>query len=94
VEPPWSGEVDSTLKCESCGILLLDIEPPGAEPSGDWWGDVEAAVRDEAVRRVDAREGFTCEFAPSPEQHREEYREEEAILWSQVLALAATRAQS
>lgn len=37
-------------------------------------------LRELAVERVDARHGYTMEFAPSPVQHREEYdREEEAL---------------
>ena len=34
-------------------------------------------VRDEAVRIVDARHGFTAEFAPDPQAHRDEYDAEE-----------------
>lgn len=41
---------------------------------------LEGLIRDEAVRRVDERHGFTMEFAPSPSQHKAEYDlEEEAI---------------
>lgn len=36
--------------------------------------------RDQAVANVDARHGFTVEFAPDPEQHRAEYDNEEERL--------------
>lgn len=41
---------------------------------------LEGLVRDEAVRRVDARHGYTCEFAPDPDAHRGEYDVEEATI--------------
>lgn len=92
VELIWSGEADDVTKCEECGILLFDLQPDGSEPSGDWWVEIEGSIRDLAVERVDAREGYTCEFAVDPDDHRAMYAEEERKIWSQVAALAARRA--
>lgn len=33
----------------------------------------DGKLRDEAVRIVDQRHGYTCEFAPSPAAHMAEY---------------------
>lgn len=41
-----------------------------AETAGD-------TVRDQACLAVDARHGFTMEFAPCPENHAQDYDEEE-----------------
>lgn len=90
-EALWSGELPAEAQCDECGIALHDLEPNGAEPSADWWSAVEELIRDEAVRRVDASEGFTKEFAPSPEQHAEFYNEEERRIWLQVSSLASRR---
>ena len=41
---------------------------------------MDVSARDEAIRRVDQRHGYTVEFAPDPDAHRAEYdAEEEAI---------------
>lgn len=42
-------------------------------------------VRADAVRHVDARHGYTCEFAPSPDAHREEYDARERRLMLDAL---------
>lgn len=53
----------------SCSNCIAAIPDPGAE------------IRDEAVRRVDGRYGYTAEHAPDPAAHRDEYdREEEELL--------------
>lgn len=45
-------------------------------------------VRDEAVRAVDARHGYTVEYAPDPEAHRAEYDEEERrVAWMERHAI-------
>lgn len=44
---------------------------------------IEGLIRDQAVRNVDARYGYTCEFSSSPERHVMEYDEEEERLWAQ-----------
>lgn len=41
-------------------------------------------IRERAVTNVDARHGYTMEFAPSPAVHRAEYAEEEARITSQI----------
>jgi hypothetical protein len=38
------------------------------------------ALRERAVENVDRRHGYTMEFAPSPQQHKLEYDEEERKL--------------
>jgi hypothetical protein len=97
VQPPsteealWSAELPAGAECNECGIALEDLEPAGAEPSADWWSAVEDSVRGEAVRRVDASEGFTMEFAPSPEQHAQSYDEEERRIWRHVSGLSSRR---
>jgi hypothetical protein len=40
----------------------------------------QEAIRDQAVRNVDARYGYTCEHSASPDAHRQEYDDEEARL--------------
>jgi hypothetical protein len=62
-------------RCEDCAAVLGQHEPcsytdcPHAIPN---------SVRDEAVRIVDTRHGYTAEHAPDPESHRAEYDAEEA----------------
>ena len=62
-------------RCEDCAAVLGQHEPcsytdcPHALPN---------RVRDEAVRIVDTRHGYTAEHAPDPESHRAEYDAEEA----------------
>lgn len=41
---------------------------------------IETAIRDAAVRSVDAVAGYTCEAAPSPAAHREAYDLTEAMI--------------
>jgi Mn-dependent DtxR family transcriptional regulator len=41
---------------------------------------LEGLIRDEAVRRVDARYGYTCEFSSDPDGHRYEYDLEEETI--------------
>ena len=50
----------------------------------------DSALRDRAVRNVDARAGHTFEFSADPESHRAEYEAEEGWL---KLAAALTRQQ-
>lgn len=94
-KPIFNHEIDGVISCCSCGIRLLDYQVSGEEPSGTWWEEVEAAVRDQAVARVDGREGCTMEFAGTDTDiavHGEEYDEEERRLWEQLALLAFTRA--
>jgi len=47
-------------------------------------GTFREKIRDRAVTAVDARHGYTMEFAPSPAAHRAEYEAEEDRLVAQV----------
>jgi hypothetical protein len=58
--------------------------PGNARPSADFLAEITRlcgpTLRDRAVANVDARHGYTVEFASDPDAHRAEYDEEERRL--------------
>jgi hypothetical protein len=58
--------------------LAIEFVPAEGDPVPGGIGPAAPnSVRDEAVRIVDQRHGYTVEHAPDPEAHRAEYDEEE-----------------
>lgn len=73
--------------CCECGIELVELEPEGANPSGEWMTEIEDAITAQAVRNIDAAEGCTAELSDDPDTHRQLYRREEERLRAQVASV-------
>jgi hypothetical protein len=82
---------DQGKRCERCkgsGRITkpprrwITYDQPATCPDCHGTGQKQGSdpIRDEAVRRVDQRHGYTVEFASDPEEHRAEYDDEEARL--------------
>lgn len=72
------------------------LSQPETTPAPSWLGTkIDSMARNCAVAAVDAINGFTMEFAPSPSQHRQAYDTAEGAIWREIdLAIRATPAPS